>query len=211
MTNTVEQEDLIVLTADANMEAAVRGILQQHGKLGIRQVQANVRRHPQRDPGCRVAGVEFLAPFKNQYSHALLMFDHEGCGEENTLAVNLETQLTRALANDGWDDRAKAIVLVPELEIWVWSDSPHVDAALGWHGREPNLRQWLVDEHFLIQGQSKPERPKEAMEAALRLVKKPRSSARYADLAAKVGFNRCTDQAFVGLKSILQTWFSDGA
>ena len=210
MSDAVET-DLIVLTADANMETAVRGLLQQPKKLGIRQVRADIRRHPNRDPGCRLEGVAFLSPFQTQYSHAILMFDHEGCGAEAMAAVDLETQLAQDLANAGWGDRAQAIVLVPELEIWVWSDSPHVDDLLGWKDREPNLRRWLINEHFLAEGQIKPSRPKEAMEAALQIVRKPRSSARYEALAAKVSFERCTDSAFVKLRTTLQNWFSERA
>jgi hypothetical protein len=33
-----------------------------------------------------------------------------------------------ALFTSGWENRAAAVVLDPELEIWVWSDSPEVEA-----------------------------------------------------------------------------------
>ena len=52
---------------------------------------------------------------------------------------NLETEAEQRLSSSGWDDRAVAIVLDPELEIWVWSDSPEVDDVLGWRGRIPRL------------------------------------------------------------------------
>jgi hypothetical protein len=64
------------------MEAAVGGMMGRHASLGIRPVNLHIRRHPEKDCGCRTGGIEFLSPFANQYDHALLMFDFEGCGVE---------------------------------------------------------------------------------------------------------------------------------
>jgi len=46
------------------------------------------------------------------------------------------------------------------------------------------------------------------MEAALRVVRKPRSSVLYQRLAQKISFGRCTDEAFHKFKTTLQNWFS---
>jgi len=211
MTATALPRDLIVLVADRNMQATVQGVLQRTKALGIRDLTADVRRHPGTDAGCRDAGVTYLAAFTTQYHHALLMFDHEGCGREDIPPDELAAAIDQSLARAGWQDRAKTIVLVPELDIWVWSDSPHVDEVLGWKDRQPALRQWLADNRYLTAGQTKPARPKEALEAALKLVKKPRSSALYETLAAKVGLGRCTDRAFIQLKTTLQAWFPPDA
>ena len=56
----------------------------------------------------------------------------------------------------------------------------------------------------------KPVRPKEAAEAALRKVRRPRSSNIYRKLAEVVSLQLCTDPAFLKLKSILQNWFPAG-
>lgn len=95
----------------------------------------------------------------------------------------------------------------PELETWVWSESPHVDAALGWSGRSPDLRSWLTERGWLDSGNPKPRRPKEAVEKALWAIRKARSSAIYAQLARKVTVSGCVDPAFSKLKATLQTWF----
>jgi hypothetical protein len=207
MSGPLTEKDLIVLVADPNMEAAVKGVLRQHQKLGIRSIATDVRRHPRHDPRCRTKGVNFLSAFTEQYAHAILMFDYEGCGVEADTASELESKLTAALGESGWGDRAATVILVPELEIWVWSDSPRVDEALGWKGRDPKLREWLMAQNYLVAGQAKPIRPKEAMEAALKIVRKPRSSAIFAELASQVGFERCVDQSFVQLKTTLRNWF----
>ena len=69
------------------------------------------------------------------------------------------------------------------------------------------LRNWLVERGLLEPGYSKPRRPKEALEAALRNSNKKRSSSLYFDLATRVSFDRCTDPAFLKLTSTLQSWF----
>ncbi len=203
--------DLLVLVADRDMQAAITGILHRHQSVGMRSIRFDVQRHPETDAGCRCEGAEYLGAFVGQYEHAILMFDHEGCGQEDVTPAELEEQINRSLTAAGWRDRATTIVLVPELDVWVWSDSPHVEAALGWRGRTPSLRDWLRQKGYLAEQAAKPARPKEALEAALRVVKLPQSSAMYEELAAKVGFDRCTDQAFAKLKSILRTWFGEGA
>ena len=202
-------KDLVVLAADKNMEFAVKGILGRFRSLGIREITADFRVHPENDPGCLVRGHDFLRPFVNHYAHALVLLDREGCGREAANREELEANLEQRLLDSGWGSRAKVIVIAPELEMWVWSDSPHVDAILGWEGREPPLRTWLKDRTFLGEGQIKPLRPKEALEGALRLSRTPRSSSNYLKLAQKVSLERCIDPSFVKLKSTLQEWFPD--
>ncbi len=113
------------------------------------------------------------------------------------------------LASSGWDDRAAVIVVDPELENWVWSDSPEVDQAVGWAELVP-LRQWVREQSFDFQG-GKPRRPKEALEAVLRQVQKPRSSELFQRLAQRVGLDRCRDPAFGKLKQCLTSWFGTSA
>jgi hypothetical protein len=208
MSNEPAKRDLLVLVADRNMEMAVRGVLARSKSLGIRQVTADVRRHPEHDCGCRQSGVEFLTVFIGQYGHALLVFDREGCGQDEDPAEDIESELEGALKKAGWEDRAAVIVPDPELEVWVWGDSPHVERELGWSGRQPTLREWLYEKGFLGAGQIKPARPKEAMEAALREVGKSRSSALFATLAERVSLKKCDDRAFLKLRTTLGNWFS---
>jgi hypothetical protein len=53
-------KDLIVLVADADMEAAVRGLLSRPSALGIRPISFDVKRHVQRDAGCRSGAHDLL-------------------------------------------------------------------------------------------------------------------------------------------------------
>lgn len=191
------------------MGAALEALLVRHRSLGIHPLRWRVHVHPERDPGCLRRGHEFLRAQSTGFAHALAVLDRQGCGSADA-AEALECQLESRLRGSGWGDRAKAVVIDPELEAWVWSNSPRVDAELGWAGRLPGLRDWLAAEQNWALGAAKPPDPKAAMEAALRIARKPRSSAIYAALASKVSFERCQDRAFRRLCNILVEWFGVG-
>jgi hypothetical protein len=200
-------KDLVVLVADKNMEFTAKGILASYQKLGTRPITSDIYVHPGHDPGCYGKSGDFLRLFISSHKHAIVIFDHDGCGHEQLSRIELEQNLGNHLENSGWAERAVAIAIDPELESWVWSDSPQVDRILGWEGILPNLREWLIEQGFLVENETKPDQPKEALEAALRKVKKPRSSAIYLELAQKVSFERCVDESFLKLKDTLRQWF----
>ena len=206
-------KDLVILAADKNIEQALRGLLERTEALGIRAVNADVFIHPERDPACARRGVEFLSRprFLNQYSFGLLIFDHEGSGMESLSSQALQDEINTQFSRSEWRERARAVVLDPELEAWVWADSPHVDEVAGWKDRRPNLRRWLRENGWLGEGESKPKRPKEAFEAALRTTKKPRSSSLYLQIAQRVSLSRCEDKSFLEFKEILRNWFPSAA
>lgn len=201
-------KDLVVLVADKNMEQTVKGLLSRHQSLGICPVSHDTFVHPRRDPGCLNEAHDFLRPLASGYNHALVIFDREGCGREQEGAEALAEKVKQRLASNGWPERTEVIVLDPELEVWVWSDSPHVAASLDWAGRQPHLRDWLVEKGYWPIDEAKPPRPKEAMEAALRQVRKPRSSAIYLELAQTVSLQGHSEPAFLRFTAALQRWFT---
>lgn len=203
-------KDLVVLVADKNTQFTLQGLFSRNQSLGIRDVSQDydIFVHPQRDPGCYNQCVDFLRSFNGVYNYGLVIFDHEGTGQDNKSREEIETELEQKLNDSGWNNRVSVIVLEPELESWVWSNSPNVEKVLGWEEQPSSLRNWLIDKKFLESEQIKPSRPKEALEATLRFVQKPRSSSIYEQLAKSVGFARCQDESFLKLKSVLQSWFS---
>lgn len=201
------RKDLFVLAADKNAVSALRGLLSRPEALGIRPIESDIRDFFERDPGCARHGVEFMSNLSNKYDHGLLIFDHEGSGREQTHPQDLQEELNEDFTRSAWGKRARTVVLSPELEVWVWSNSPHVDEAAGWKNLPPSLRNWLIQRGWLQQGAIKPARPKEAFEAALREVHIPRSSSLYQQIAERVSLTRCQDAAFLGLKDILRQWF----
>ena len=198
--------DLFVLAADRDMANALEGLLSRSGDLGIRDVAFDVRRHPDRDSGCRTGSVEHLRPYLNRYDHALIVFDRHGCGDDRP-RQDIQRYVEDGLARNGWERRAKAIVIDPELEAWTWSTSPAVSRILGWGDQYSALRRWLESQKLWPRGRSKPPDPKKAMRKAMQNKRVRRSSRQFSGLAKDVDFNGCQDPAFNELRQTLQAWF----
>ncbi len=204
---TIVIRDLVVLAADKDIEASIQGLLSRHQRLRIRPVSYKIEVDPEHDPGCFLRAHDILRPQVRMFSHALVIFDHQGSGQEKLPREEVERRLTERLASAGWDDRAAAVVIAPEIEQWVWSDSPHVGQVLG----HSNVRTWLATEKLWPLDATKPPDPKRAMEWALRHARRPRSPANFRKIAEQVSFERCSDQAFAHLREILRKWFAETA
>jgi hypothetical protein len=195
-----------VLVADRDIEAAVSGLLRRTRAIPLRPVTYEVFVHAERDPGCRKRAHEFLRSQSSASRHALVVFDRDGCGHPGS-AEEIEQEVEGRLRDSGWDDRARAVVIDPELEVWVWSDSPNVDRALGFAQQLQRPRDWLAGRDLWPPGADKPPDPKRAVQAVLHQARKPRSASIYEELAAKVSIDKCTDRAFVRLLRVLRAWF----
>ncbi len=199
--------DLVALVADKDMEQTVDGLLQRPHSLGIRAISYRIFTHPLHDGGCRTGAQDLLRSLATQYQFALVIFDREGSGRDTAATEEVASEVEAKLAINGWADRSRVLVLDPELEIWVWTDSAELDQVIGWAGRPQPVRDWLRAQRFEVNEEGKPERPKEALRAALRETRKQPSSALFAALAARVGLSRCTDPAFARFKATVQQWF----
>src|SRR5437762_1447368 len=91
--------DLVVLVPDKNTEYAVRGALGREQSLGIRPVDFSVIVDPGRDGGVRRRGTQILRVERQQFTHAVLIFDYEGSGAAIP-AADLENELDAALVAD---------------------------------------------------------------------------------------------------------------
>ncbi|MGI8784229.1 MAG: methylation-associated defense system protein MAD4 [Acidobacteriota bacterium] len=196
--------DLILLVPDKNTEYTVRGALSRPEALGIRQIDFQVIVDQGRDGGVRRRGSQVLGVQQARFSHALLLLDYEGCGSD-VAPVELEAQLDNALSGM-WGDRAKAIVIDPEVDVWMWGAETHLRSMVDWRFPE-GIRPWLVSQSFAFTADGKPERPKEALEAAFRRAQTPRSSARYEQVAQSISLTRCRDEAFLRLRASVVGWF----
>lgn len=200
-------QDLFVLAADTSMETVIEKGLQRNESLGIRQVTVHATTHAGRDGGARTTGVSLMATQASLFEHGLLVFDHEGSGAREA-ALDLEARLDEELAR-AWGDRAKAIVIDPEVDIWLWGSNNALAQVLNWSN--PNsIRDWLLSEGFAFDTANKPIRPKEAIEAVLRECRIVRSAAIYGKIVERISLARCTDQAFRRLSEALAGWFRQG-
>lgn len=198
-------KDLVVLVADKNMQFALRGALNRPDALGTRPIAHEFRPHVGRDGGVRTSGVEMLARERRRFSHALLVFDLEGSGaREDQTAESLEAALDKQLALQ-WAGSAKAIVIAPEVDLWLWGSDHVLRDALRWP-LAGSIRGWLQARGFAFDAEGKPQRPKEALEALV-VHRQPRSSALYERVTSRISLRRCTDPAFRRLRAALQGWF----
>lgn len=199
-------KDLVVLMPDKNWETTVKTLLDRRGKaLKIRKLNYDRFVHVYRDSGIYHGSGDFLRPFQRSYQYALVLLDQEWKGGPNDRCV-IRQHIQEDLDLKGWKDRSAVIVVEPELEAWVWSDSPHVSQVLGWAQGDLLAQLALLD--FRRNALGKPERPKEVLTSILRAVRKPPFSALFGEIALKVSLDRCTDQSFLEFRAILSTWFS---
>ncbi len=210
MTPEVESPRLVVLVPDADIEQSMKGLLTRTDSLKIAPVDFEVTRHVNRDNGCRSAAPAHLRPYLNTHRYALVVFDRHGCGSPGS-RLEIQRDVEVDLKRNGWNERSKAIVIDPEIEAWIWSDSPAVARALGWGSDFPALRNWLASRSLWTSNRRKPQDPKSAMRKAMEeagLTKRVRRSpTKFHDLATSVDFSRCDDRAFVELLRTLRAWF----
>lgn len=200
-------KDLVILVADKNMQYALRGALARPEALGIRAINFDFRTHMGRDGGARTTGAEMLALERRRFAHALLMFDLEGCGADpGQTAEDLESSLDEQLGVT-WGAHAKSIVIDPELDIWLWGADSTLRDLLQWP-LDGGIRAWLQAQGFAFDTRGKPKRAKEALEALVRIHRLPRSSALYEKITSRISLRRCSDPAFVRLRTALKAWFA---
>jgi hypothetical protein len=201
------KKDLIVLAPDKNTKFTVNGILTRYQSLKIRKIDYDIFVHPKHDPGIYNDSVNFLRAFLNQYNYTLVFIDKEGSGQDKKKSTDeLANIIKTNLEKNGWEDRVEVIVFNPELEIWVWVDSPHTAVALGWNNYE-ELKNYLMQKEFWQINSPKPKKPKEAMELLLKIKLIPRSSSIYQEIAEKANFAYCVEPSFLKFKRALTSWF----
>ncbi|MBL8173126.1 MAG: hypothetical protein JNK48_00565 [Bryobacterales bacterium] len=190
------------------MKAVIDAILARPEALGMAAIADRCDSYvmPNFDANVYRNSPEFLRPHSKRYAHALVMCDRVGSGQTRS-RQEMEDDIESRLSSSGWMNRGSAIVIDPELEAWLWQRSPYVVEALGWNGRSPDLYSWLDSTGFLAPGASKPADPKKALNAALFLARKQKSSSIFSSVASQVSLARCIDPSFLKLREVLRSWF----
>lgn len=200
-------KDLIVLVADKNMEFTLRGVLQRIPRVEhITELDFDIFPYPGHDPGIYNYSHVFLKGLTQSYTYCMAILDHEGSGQNDLRREEIETNIEQNLADNGWDNSSCAIAISPELENWIWVNSARLHEAIAWNQGE-NIYNWLIDYGWMAEGDSKPLRPKEALEAAMRLSKTPRSSAIYYEISSRASYGECIDPAFEKFIETIRRWF----
>ncbi len=189
------------------MEFLVQGLLPRIPVVEkTRKFTFDIFVHPYRDAGIFNTAHDILRPLSKNYSYSVVMLDFQGCGKENTSREKVEQQLENLCAQNGWKNRSCAISIDPELENWIWVTEARLSDAISWD-KTIGLHDWLQINDWKKPENNKPIYPKEALEAALKECRTPRSSSIYREISSKASYKNCTDNAFLKLLNQIIVWF----
>ncbi|MGB9745769.1 MAG: methylation-associated defense system protein MAD4 [Bacteroidales bacterium] len=204
-------KDLIVLVADSDQKVLIEALLRKLISIQlIDKIAFDVYKHPMRDSGNFANSPEFLRKYLKDYRSAIVILDFEGSGAEHKFGSKTyaEKDLEARLRNNRWE-KCAAVIIQPEIEMWIWANFISLSFAIGWKRKEQgvDLHSWLVKNGWLSAPKNKPIRPKECYEKVLEKCKTPKSSSIFRKIAETVSFENCTDESFVKFLSILKEWF----
>jgi hypothetical protein len=197
--------DLVVICPDQNWKAVLEAVLSRHESLKIREIDFMVLHNPLgSDGGTRVHGARFVRTQRSRFSHALVVFDRQGCGSsqpEETIEQEVEVDLQR-----DWQEHGRAVVVEPELEMWLIGAHYHFREIPKLAG--VNAREWFSKKGLWPNGAKKPDAPKEHIEELFRAHRMTRSSANYRKIASTASLmpERCRCRSFGRFVGILRGW-----
>ena len=210
MSQVSDAMDLVVLVADKDLEEAMKSLLARAYDLNLGPFRFEVRRHPNRDGGCRTGAANFLRPFSNATNAVWCFSTATDVAADSRARRFRATSMLTFLKTVGRIAR-RAIVIEPELEAWVWGDLAQLSRSLGWKGRVSDLRRRLDSLGLWEPPLAKPSDPKRAMRAAMESApsrhRRRRSARIFGEIAELAAVDACRDPAFNELRNTLQTWF----
>lgn len=209
--------DCVFFTADSTMKQALLGFMTRndrfaHYNLGTAPFafdpNEDLFSSATMDPGTYTTGEELMRPFQKTHRHAVLMLDAQWDGSPGAAAIR--TDLSNRILVTGWPaDAFKVIVIEPQLEAWIWQRNQRLATALKFGSVAEMVKAVHDAKVDWPNGQAKPSRPKEALEAvATRKRKIGYSSALHRAITTTISLAGCRDNAFLELRQTLQRWFS---
>lgn len=204
-------KDLLVYVADADALAFMRSMLSRHQALGIRAISFDIERHPQRDAGMVQSGAELARMRKKDYGKAQLMWDHHGSVRDHKQEPpQVARDIQDKLDTYTWSGNSAVVVLVPELEQWLW----HCENAVATHCgvTTVQLGQWIAERAQKLNSSAdalKQKQPKELFEYVMREKLKrtisPRDFEEIGKRAGIAGLLAC--DSFRSIVDAFRLWF----
>jgi len=214
----MNSKDLFVLPADTDAAALLKEVLARHEFPGVRKIQFTIGRpHPLHDSGIVNHGPELVRELvrKDQYRKVILLWDYEGSGCETKKPrippEKCQERVVGGLARVSWKDNSTAIVIVPELEEWLWRDPASIRKHLGLN---PGEMEEAVDSYTRKANTTpeciKSEKPKELLQHLFRLTlqRKKALPDDFRKIAARANLKLwCASTSFQSLVTTLAAWF----
>jgi hypothetical protein len=199
----------VFLLADKGMEQVITGFLGReyfHRSLGCARFSFNPSSDlivsPTKDSGMLKYASGLLRSYEKSHERPVVVVDADWTGTPGASVIR--ERLEQSLSA-GWKQFA-VIVIEPELEAWIMSDTPHLARIF----RCPdNCRQVLAGAGYWPDDAAKPPRPKEALEYLKRQHKSRGFKADFGKLAAAMSVRQCQDAAFLQLRDHLRAWFPE--
>lgn len=205
-------KDLFVLTADSDAQALIKALLERYRDLQIHPITFDVQRFVGRDSGMVKEGPEIARALvkKADYSRLILVWDHHGSGWENLSGAEAAARIRQRLDGVTWIGRSAAIVVVPELEEWLWRCPASVARHLGSTSDDfDNVVASAASGLKWSRERCCRERPKELFEAVLYQRKRRRPLPEdFKMLGSSANLTNWSDSDTFGqLVAILRSWF----
>lgn len=203
-----EQHSLLVLVEGINDEHVLKVVLRRGRELQfepLREPQVEFRRHS--SEVC-TSGAEVARSLKRQYSHFLLVWDHEGSSHQaQGRPPNRAQGMVQAQLNTySLKDCSKAVVITPELEIWLWSDLNAIAQVL--QKPQEDIQKQL-EELQNKEGLTYASKPKETLQMVAAWSNERADSDLYERIAEQSDLNKWLQQhsSFKSLTRALRRWF----
>lgn len=203
--------DLVILVADSTMEVVFRAFFGRErwnitlhcGQFDFWPDEDIFHDPLYTDGGVHKSAHELLRPYLCTHDRALVVLDQQFGGELPSDEVRRD--ILDRLRRNGWSERCEVVVIDPELEVWLWQNSPHVEQALMFSGG--SLRQQLLDSGMWPADAVKPLDPKATFQALVNRKKALKTKVVYARIARSISIHGCTDPSFVLFATTMRKWF----
>lgn len=202
--------ELIILVADGTMAAVVRAFFGRPFHYALEcapfdfDPATEIFNNPlEKDGGVHLRCHEILRPYLKTHRRALVIIDQQFGAERP--ADEVRGEMEQRLNANGWEGRAAAVVIHPELEVLLWQDNPHIERALRHTG--PPLRQLLAEDGRWPLRAAKPHAPKEVIQELIRANCAGPPMVVYSQIARSVSTVGCVDPAFHCVRDLLRACF----
>lgn len=199
--------DLLVVLEGPRDREVIRAVLGRPAALGIRQITFQC---VQRSSAVCAQGPDIARQQRNRFRYVICLWDHQGSGQGKTPA-RAQGEVQAQLNRNTLKGCSKALVIDPELEIWLWQDQAAIVNVLGVGMNQlwQSLNAWQQAQfptqtvRALIR-----QFPKEALEEVIRQAGEKPSAALYGRIAAKANLQLWGSvPSFKLFRRTLRRWF----